>query len=84
MVDDGKEGAEGGGQAGRRQEDRRKEENVGGMAESRREKKSASLSGVGGGRKNTAREGLVARRAERAIGRANARAFGKMLHGEGG
>lgn len=62
------------GQAGRRQEDRRKEENVGGMAESRREKKSVSLRRGKGKRKNTAREGLVARRAsERAIERANAR-----------
>lgn len=61
-------------QTGRRQEDRRKEENVGGMAESRGERgKSVSLGREGRGRKNTAREGLVAGRAsERAIGRANA------------
>jgi len=73
MEDEGKEDeGERREQAGRRQEDRRKE---GMWVEWRKveERRRAFPSGEGRGRKSTAREGLVARRAsERAIERANA------------
>lgn len=75
----------GGEQAGRRQEDRRKEENVGGMAESRREKKSVSLR-RGKGKEEYGKGGFGGKTGERASDRASerTRAFGKTLHGEGG
>lgn len=68
-------------QAGRRQEDRRKEENVGGMAESRREKNSVSLR-RGKGKEEYGKGGFGGKTGERASERT--RAFGKTLHGEGG
>lgn len=71
----GKKGeGRGGRQAGRRQEDRRKEENVGGMAESQREKKSVSLLPQGKGKEEYGKGGFGGRTGERASERASDRA----------